>query len=728
MALVDALSPSSDNLFECSAHGKCHDFFLSYRVRPDSKAVEDLKELLSSVALRRYGRPLSIFQYTDCLNTAKDCKDGFLRALPGSSVVILFLSKDSLMTMQAREKDGQEDNVRLEVTLALELFEAGKPITVMPLCLDLKDGSGYRPFAPYEDPELTQPSCPETHSLVKRLKAIQMYGYRPKEPHKRLYRLLNLLHPIAVDELTNKHTYSKYFCDPKFEIEIDKLDGLLKQITLTGRAIISGMGGMGKSVLARQFLRFMMGKLKVKNQTELSDYMMDTIGVKPQYSRVHWINCSGEFSALYDLSAIFPGVDRQEIKEHAAWMFANERDYLLVLDNVDDIRIVNSVFSHSRSLGFGGDVLVTTRLPLFPKGPFLDALKAKLPTFKQEPLKLERWSVEKTKRYILSASPSLQRKIQSLESVKALTRMLSVVDGHPLVAQSFVSHFENNSTPIDEFENCIDEVLQESVGDDETRSSLKVIVDQSMESMQKDGDERREACRIFGAIALLKENGIHYRLIKGIAQKLGSLIQTGQLLKRVTHTGLLHVYSNDTYHTHLLVSKLAWEYVLREPELKAADINTATGEALLELGSVPTDAKVLENIPHLEQYAAKIRTSVSHTDIHVKIVRLIEAIEGEKRACLGAAAPAAQPETAMVHPVAEVGLAAGPANQDTQEQLNEVVRLCALAQAEKSAGKHRRAIEHFKLALAIYRTSLSDQRDPRILAIYEQLDIGAPPP
>ncbi|KAI9197285.1 uncharacterized protein BJ171DRAFT_602263 [Polychytrium aggregatum] len=601
------LTATSSRLYACNNHGPDHDLFLSYRVATDADTARELKQMLSLAALRRYGKPLAVFHDVDCLVDARDWRDGFLGALPKSKVVILLLSQASMDLMKDKVLSSQEDNVVLEIKTALDLKDANPALPVLPLGIatkETKDGVDvFTPFLPHKVSLPDDPAFASVKETLGRMNQIQMFGIRPDQMHQRVYRILNLLHPVQVDSATKIALYDSLFCDSKFRVDPAHLDTLLKQLTLTGRAVISGMGGMGKSVLALQILHFMMGTLDVSNKDDLKTVKDETIGIKPQYNQVFWINCSTESTALDGLCELFDGVEPEKVKKHAAKFLANTHGYLLVLDNVDDISVVDSVFEHSKSVGFSGDVVVTTRLASLPPGAFASALKAKNPGYRHDPLRLGNWDDATTLDYIQKISPIFSEKVGADATNETLKRIMTKIDGYPLVIQTFMTFYENNEVPLSEIERLFSKVLEEQEGEDETRSSLKVIVDLSLDSIMKRGNEGIEAARLFGALSLVAPTNIQFELIKEIVQKMELKTDVTDLIKMVIQSGLLRSGAEGLYSTHSLTQQLARSYISQHGELRVEDIEDATGGALLQL-TVSLLADAYPYAGHLDRFAS----------------------------------------------------------------------------------------------------------------------------
>ncbi|KAI9205242.1 uncharacterized protein BJ171DRAFT_458383 [Polychytrium aggregatum] len=615
-------SAAGSEPFQCPTHGPKHAFFLSHWRSSDEQIARDLKRLLASVGQRRHGEPISVFLDSDCLDgTAGVSTD----ALPGSAVAVLLVSKSSMNGMKELADQGEPDSVVDEIRTALDLKDAKPDLPVLPLCIATLEDGGYIDFKPYM---MSFPSDPKFASLkhtIDRMNQIQMYGFRPDQPHKRLYRLLTLFSPIFSNPGLRDAIPTKYYVDNLFLGDMGHLDSLLRQVTLTGRAVVSGMGGMGKSVLARQFLQFMMGTLAVSNDGELDGFKLETVGIKPQYSRIYWVNCATESTALDSLVDIFPHIKPGEIKQHASRILSQSREYLLVFDNVDDMAVVDSVFEHSVAAGFSGDVVVTTRLSALDEGPFLTALGAKLDDFQQAPLRLESWKSETAFDYILATSPMIAVKVGTDQDRATLRKLMDRINGYPLVIQTVRIYAECNDTPIDEIEAQFAQALEEQDGEDETRSSLKVIVDLSMSTLLKKGAVGVEACRLFGAISLLAPDDIPLELITAIAQKMELSADAAHFVKMVCESGLLRPGPDEQYYTHSLTQRVAHEWVAAHTELNSDRIEDATGEALLEL-TQPEDRSALALSKHLDQYVEKCvpecYTKPLHSQVEFKAARL----------------------------------------------------------------------------------------------------------
>ncbi|KAI9206876.1 uncharacterized protein BJ171DRAFT_439782 [Polychytrium aggregatum] len=615
-----------------ASEAKLYDYFLSYRVSTESQTARDLKERLVSIALRRNRKTLSVFFDVDSLVDGRDWRDGFLNALPKTSVAILLVSKASIDIALQKALKGEEDNVELEIRTALDRKDACNDLFVLPLCIATLGDGVYTDFKPYTVSFPSDPKFATLKQTIGRMNQIQMFGFRPDQPHKRLYRILSLISPVDVAAATVQKLSLELASNPRYMGHVEHLDSLLRQVTLTGRAVISGMGGMGKSVLARQFLQFMMGTLTVSNDSELGSFKLETIGVKPQYSHVYWINCSTESSVLDSFVDIFPNIQPDEVKRHASHFLAESRNYLLILDNVDDIAVADAAFEYSKSHGFGGDVVVTTRLPSLPAGPLLTSLRARLHSFQQDPLRLGSWENQTTFDYIVTTSPMISRKVSSEGSRDKLKKIVDRIDGYPLVIQTFTAFVEYNDLPIDEIGAQFAEALgrQDDNGDDETRSSLKVIVDLSMNTLLKKGDEGTDACRLFGAISLLAPDDIPYELIKVIGQKMQLSTDVARLVKVLSQSGLIQSGTNDSYNTHSLTQRVAHEFVVARDQLGAKAAESAASEALLELVKIPCDQKSFAFGRHLESFMNKTVPSPYTNEIHSSIEMRVATLAQER--------------------------------------------------------------------------------------------------
>ncbi|KAI9203352.1 uncharacterized protein BJ171DRAFT_510449 [Polychytrium aggregatum] len=598
----------------CDTHGERHDYFFGYRSSSDLDTARGLKRLVVSVFYRRYGEHLAVFLDRDCLSDADSWQRVFLEELPNSSVAVFLISKESMDIMQQNVETNKEDGVVLEIERALQLRDSGSDLRILPLSIATYDGTSYTIFHPYNYAFPASPRFDRLRHIFHQLKQIQMLTLRPDQAHRRVYRLLNLLRPISsatkdvLDQLLKRH-----FCDAKFFGHIDHLDSLLEQVTRTGRAIISGLGGMGKSVLARQFLRYMMGTLEVSNQDSLVEFMDSTIGTRPQYFKFYWINCATEATALDGLIKLFPSINIEEIKQHASHYFANQHGYLLVLDNIDDIDAVNSVFEHSETLGFGGDVIVTTRLSSISTGAFLSAFRAKVSDFQQQPIRLLPWSDDLTYSYIFQKCKILSERITLETSVTRLRNIVTKLEGNPLTIQSFMLYYEAEEPALNELGYAFDQVFEQKHGPNETQRSLRVLVSLAMEFIRSHGDEGLAACKLYGGLCLLGSEDIPFDLIKQVAGTLGLVPRVSSTLRKLVQIGLLRQSADDYYYTSALQQRAAREYLEGRPDLDLTSISDAVGRAFVSKIQFPCDRPTFSLSHHFDQY---LQLSFDHCRNH----------------------------------------------------------------------------------------------------------------
>ncbi len=176
--------------------------------------------------------------------------------------------------------------------------------------------------------------------------------YRPEEFQK-LVNHLNSFNPTAPSELPKK---PKAFTVPYHRNEyFTGRENLIKQIedflkpgekaalTQPQKQAISGLGGIGKTQIAVEY----------------------AYRHKDSYNSILWINAENEASLAKSVAEIAEAIDlpgkksqEQEIifSSFKNWM-KRERVWLLILDNVDDMKFFNEFVP----TGFLGSVLITTR-------------------------------------------------------------------------------------------------------------------------------------------------------------------------------------------------------------------------------------------------------------------------------------------------------------------------------------------------------------------------------
>jgi len=118
--------------------GKPFDVFLSYRVASDRDSVEALYHALTAEGLR-------VWWDKECLKTGEKWEEGFMDGLIDSVVAVPLLSCDLLRTLAGLQPDAQ-DNVLIEHSFCLELFERGELKGIVPLLIGSLGPSTYNNF------------------------------------------------------------------------------------------------------------------------------------------------------------------------------------------------------------------------------------------------------------------------------------------------------------------------------------------------------------------------------------------------------------------------------------------------------------------------------------------------------------------------------------------------------------------------------------------------------
>ncbi|KAI9205404.1 uncharacterized protein BJ171DRAFT_73153 [Polychytrium aggregatum] len=686
------MSASQTKPYKCLTHGSDHELFLSYRASSDSTAVQPLKELLLTVSARRFARPLSIFCDSDCLVNASAWSDGHLHALPRSKVALLFLSKASLDAMVQSALNGEDNRLFLEIQAAFNIEKSSSALSVLPFSIatkETKDGSEhYVDFDPLSYSFPDDPKLDLLKTVMAELKSVYLNRYRPDRPHRLLYRIFSIVHPVQVDEETTDRLSTVFRTSSTLAADPAAIDNLLKQITLTGRVVLSGAEGDEHSILVRQFSQFMMGRLAASNSDEIARLRQETIGTGPQYSSVYHVDCSTEEAAKSSLMDACPGANPATIKEHAARFFAQSRGYLLVIDGVNDIAVANSIFERSGQSGFRGDVIVTTKLPTLPDGVFVSALEAGNGIVLEDRLRLEPWTDNTTLRYILSASPIIANKISSDGAKASLKSVVSKIDGYPLVVQLFVSLFQHSDMPIEEIDRQFSEALEEFQNEGEIRASLRAIASISISQMLEK-NQGADACRLAGAISLLAPDGIALQLIRAIAQKAKLSADGSALVELLVQYGLLQPEVNDRYSMHALVQAVVHDYVWEHPELLADAMVDATGEALIEVVE-PLDRTAALLSKHLERYikvtVPEQYTKPLHSQVALQSARLALSKSYSSKAIQ----------------LCEQNIEKSTALHGTRSHVDIAQTLCTLAAVLKKQGRLEESLKSYRESIDIF--------------------------
>jgi hypothetical protein len=109
--------------------------FISYRVASDRDLARRLYDALSAVTLDETGQKLRVYLDQTRLEDGQRWDSGFMQGLAQSWVFVPIVSVGSVqpMTQLSSEREDWCDNVLLEITAALELYQRGKIRAVLPL-------------------------------------------------------------------------------------------------------------------------------------------------------------------------------------------------------------------------------------------------------------------------------------------------------------------------------------------------------------------------------------------------------------------------------------------------------------------------------------------------------------------------------------------------------------------------------------------------------------------
>ena len=122
--------------------------FISYRVATEAALAKQLYEKLSSKTLAETGQKLRVYLDQICLEDGERWDAGFMQGLGASWIAVPIVSAGSLGPMAALfDEDGEPtdscDNVLLEWTAMLELYNRAELMAVMPIIACSQDGSEF---------------------------------------------------------------------------------------------------------------------------------------------------------------------------------------------------------------------------------------------------------------------------------------------------------------------------------------------------------------------------------------------------------------------------------------------------------------------------------------------------------------------------------------------------------------------------------------------------------
>ncbi|KAJ3243732.1 hypothetical protein HDU78_011870 [Chytriomyces hyalinus] len=583
--------------YSCQKHNSRHHFFLSYRVQAEGEVVQTLKQALERTGYRFLGDPIHVFRDADCLTPGTNFEEEYLSALRGSSVIVILLSEVSLKLMIEHTRtdvtkffgirtfketdpfllhDQRKDNCLREMQAALALHKQDpKTVSILPVAVMTEVGR-FQKFEPWNVKIPKEPKFNQLRDALDQLYQIQMTNLHPQKCFENVYPLLHMMKPAPWSESARKAIKTRdKFHVPETSLRRDDLfRKLVAQITVNGLAVISAIGGMGKSTIAKQFAKFMMGDKIDDNTCPIN---------KPQYEEVFWVSCLTEAQALSDLEDIFKA--KGEALAAAAKQFLEkEHRYLIVVDNLDDIDIADRIFTLPR---FGGDVLVTTRLAALPAGKFTTKFVNSASSY----TKLQPWSLQTSRSYILNQCDQLADSLHGPEELEAFEKLMARIDGFPLVIQQFISYYSSERPTLVEMEQQFSELI--SIKNESSENHcLMAMVDVALEKLLADPKYGNAAKTCFFAIGYLNGSDIQFGLVEKIMSKAevqnewGKSLTTRELINRMDKIGLIRRSATTKFYTHAMVQELA----RNKAEQENSSLKELVGKCILEtLGSDPYD-------------------------------------------------------------------------------------------------------------------------------------------
>ncbi|TPX75105.1 hypothetical protein CcCBS67573_g03620 [Chytriomyces confervae] len=243
--------------YSCQKHNNSrHHFFLSYRVQAEGEVVQTLKHALERTGYRFLGDPIHVFRDSDCLTPGTNFEEEYLSALRGSSVIVILLSEVSLKLMIEHTRTDRKDNCLREMQAALALHKQDpKAVSILPVAVMTEVSVGrFQKFEPWNVKIPKEPKFNQLRDALDQLYQIQMTNLHPQKCFENVYPLLYMMKPAPWSESARKAIKTRdKFHVPETSLRRDDLfRKLVAQITVNGLAVISAIGGMGKSTIAKQ--------------------------------------------------------------------------------------------------------------------------------------------------------------------------------------------------------------------------------------------------------------------------------------------------------------------------------------------------------------------------------------------------------------------------------------------------------------------------------------------
>ncbi|KAI9204186.1 uncharacterized protein BJ171DRAFT_120480 [Polychytrium aggregatum] len=510
----------------------------------------------------------------------------------------------------------------------------------------------------------------------------QIADIDPENIFSIVYNLLDAIDPAAGASMDPiKLSMGRLYIPSDLLLQSETLLKIESSIVNQGVTIISAMGGMGKSVLARQFVH-------------------NAVKTQCAYSNVFWVTCSSVEAATDDLLSIeeFEGVAHKDILGHASKFFEAQKRYLLVIDNVDDIEVTNQVFAKLKR--FGGDVLITTRYETLPPGKLQRALEMTSGSRKQSILSLEVWDTSKTKGYILSRCDSLHTAVSTPADKVHFESLLSIINGYPIVVEQFISYYEARQPPLSVVVTDFSKILShqgsnESDDDDPSKTCLRALVEWALRWLnEKHTSFASTAVKLCGAVGYLDSSWIQFRLLESLIKRFDPTCERPpDVIYAMQQVGLLRRRSGDSYYTHGLVQQVSRDLCTSGNSMQEyglADVVRSTAEVLCEVvGSFPFSKSALEIGIHLQAFASVTSPKQYDQEYQVKI-DLINADLAYSRGLLRVS------NQILVQAIEKMEIFYGTRTQPLVAQAYHQLGIVVEAQA-----KYTDAIQHFQTALAI---------------------------
>ncbi|KAJ3038517.1 hypothetical protein HDV00_000522 [Rhizophlyctis rosea] len=333
----------------------------------------------------------------------------------------------------------------------------------------------------------------------------------------------------------------------------------------TGVIVLAGPGGIGKTSIAIQYAHLHSEK----------------------YSHILWIPCTSFQSAadaIRDSCIILSLIGKDDEVDHNTMYpfylkyLASHTDYLLIIDNADEIDTVSAIFPTKYSIKIAGHAIITSRNDQI----------GEIFTMNTQLEIIGKWSPISTERFLRDRIRGCEAILADPIERKAFEELMSRLDGYPLAIEQVASLC--NKERIEsfvEFLEMYERGLERRSDGSEYPDSLVGVIGMQVEALAGQGGVGKAALTILGVVACFAPDKIPLDLIK-IAEP----DHTRPALNLLHNTSLLRKEFKEI-SIHSLVQGLALNILAHSPSGNPA--SSTQSHLMLALSALVTLFPVKEN-------------------------------------------------------------------------------------------------------------------------------------